>query len=43
LIALSLALAVWRLTGSVLGWAVLFVPGAVLVTIGTIRVFGGDE
>jgi hypothetical protein len=43
LVAVSLALLVWRLTGSVLGWGVLFIPGSVLVSIGTIRVFRGEE
>jgi hypothetical protein len=36
LIALALGLAIWKLTGSFLGWLVLFLPGAALVIWGLI-------
>jgi hypothetical protein len=34
LVALLFALAVWRLTGSFVGWAALFLPGSALVLLG---------
>jgi hypothetical protein len=36
MIALALSLLIWKLTGSFLGWAVLFGPGAALVTMGLV-------
>jgi hypothetical protein len=36
LIALALSMLIWRLTGNVLGWAVLFGPGAALVIRGIV-------
>jgi hypothetical protein len=39
---LILSLAVWRMTGSTLGWFMLFAPGAVLVGVGLWRL-GSEE
>ena len=39
--ALCLSLVMWSLTGSALGWAVLFTPGAVLVLWGLYLVKDG--
>jgi hypothetical protein len=36
LIALALSMLIWRLTGNVLGWAVLFGPGTALVIRGIV-------
>jgi hypothetical protein len=43
LIALVLALAVWRLTGSFLGWLVLFTPGSLLVIAGVVAILRGED
>ena len=40
--ALILALVVWRMTHSFIGWAALFAPGAGLVLWGLVRVLRGD-
>jgi hypothetical protein len=42
IVALGLSLVVWRLEHSVLGWAVLFMPGALLVLWGLYLVFSED-
>jgi hypothetical protein len=39
LAGLVLSLLMWRLTGSVLAWAILFTPGALLVGRGLYLVF----
>lgn len=39
MIALALALAIWHITHSFLGWAVLFIPGAALVLRGAYLIF----
>jgi hypothetical protein len=39
LIALMLAVTIWRLTGSFLGWLALFAPGSALVFLGLYHVF----
>jgi hypothetical protein len=41
LIALALALILWRLTGSFGGWLALFLPGSVLVLKGWAAVIRG--
>jgi hypothetical protein len=40
--ALCLSLVLWRLTHSALGWAVLFMPGALLVLWGFYLVLRND-
>jgi hypothetical protein len=37
--AIILALVLWRLTGSFVGWLVLFVPGAALIAISWVLIF----
>jgi hypothetical protein len=37
---LILAIVIWRLTHSFIGWAMLFAPGAALVSLGLVRVIG---
>jgi hypothetical protein len=41
LIALALSLAIWRMTHSFLGWAVLFAPGAIFVFLGLRHIMRG--
>jgi hypothetical protein len=41
LVALSLSLVIWRLTGNVWGWLVLFLPGGLLVFYGYYLMFIG--
>ena len=43
IVALVLSIAVWRLTHSALGWAVLFAPGAALVLWGFYLVLVGER
>jgi hypothetical protein len=42
MMALCLALIMWRLTGSFLGWLALFVPGSALVFAGMLVVVSRD-
>jgi hypothetical protein len=43
LFILLLALAIWRTTGSVLGWLVLFLPAAFLIFRGVFMVIKDDD
>ena len=38
--AACLSLIMWKLTGSYLGWLILFVPGELLTALGLYRLFG---
>jgi hypothetical protein len=43
IIGLIFSLVMWRLTGSFVGWAALFTPGTVLITLGFCRVYRADH
>jgi hypothetical protein len=43
IIALALSLALYKITNSYLGWAVLAIPGSLLVIYGTLMIFRGYD